>query len=200
MDALVNKNALSHLRNVMQNYAPLSDDVWQEFIKILSFKKIPKHTSVLNVGDIPKYVYFVHKGLIRLYFLGGKDFDKEVNKNFFIEGQFPASLVASLQQEESQFALETLEDTYLILIDHKKYRALLKGNKELMLYHIAYLETNWVKTKDKVENALLTLDSSKRYDAFLQDFPTLINRVALHHVASKLGITPTQLSRIRKKD
>jgi hypothetical protein len=42
-------------------------------------------------------------------------------------------------------------------------------------------------------------DASQRYVRFIQDYPFLVERLPQHHIASHLGITPTQLSRIRKK-
>lgn len=40
---------------------------------------------------------------------------------------------------------------------------------------------------------------TKRYVTFLEAYPTLTKRVAQYHIASFLGVTPTQLSRIRKE-
>ncbi|WGL15018.1 hypothetical protein PVT68_09520 [Microbulbifer bruguierae] len=42
-------------------------------------------------------------------------------------------------------------------------------------------------------------DAGARYQQFLRDFPKLAARLPQYHIASHLGITPTQLSRIRKK-
>jgi CRP-like cAMP-binding protein len=44
------------------------------------------------------------------------------------------------------------------------------------------------------------LNASKRYDAFLEEFPGLEQRIPQYQIASYLGITPVQLSRIRKRE
>jgi len=41
-------------------------------------------------------------------------------------------------------------------------------------------------------------DATTRYLEFLENFPTLVNRIPLSYIASYLGITQPTLSRIRK--
>ena len=46
---------------------------------------------------------------------------------------------------------------------------------------------------------LIIDDATTRYENFIKNNPNIENRIAQHHIANHLGITPTQLSRIRKK-
>lgn len=199
LNVLLRQNTLSHMRDVMEQYAPISDELWAELLNIVSAEHVQNGANVIKIGDVARNFYFLSKGLFRVYFLGGVEFDKEINKNFFVEGQFPASLVASLKNQDSDFCLQSLEDSIVVKINHSKYRELLFNNNELMQYHIIYLETNWVLKAEPFVSSLLADDSMKRYEDFLRDYPNLVDRIPLHHVASKIGITPTQLSRIRKK-
>lgn len=64
--------------------------------------------------------------------------------------------------------------------------------------YIAYLEKNWVIEKERIEVALILEDGTQRYLSYLDKYPNIEKRVAQHHIAAHLGITPTQLSRIRK--
>jgi hypothetical protein len=45
---------------------------------------------------------------------------------------------------------------------------------------------------------LVSEDATTRYLSFIENFPSLVNRIPLSHVASYLGITQQSLSRIRK--
>lgn len=47
---------------------------------------------------------------------------------------------------------------------------------------------------------LVQEDAAQRYRRFLRRSPTLAERLPQYHIASHMGITPTQLSRIRKKN
>lgn len=47
--------------------------------------------------------------------------------------------------------------------------------------------------------SLLNLSALKKYELFLQDYPGLLNKIPHYYIAQYLGITPTQLSRVRKQ-
>ncbi|MGE4347904.1 MAG: Crp/Fnr family transcriptional regulator, partial [Flavobacteriaceae bacterium] len=53
--------------------------------------------------------------------------------------------------------------------------------------------------KEQREVNIVMLDADKRYLIFQQEFPFLEQLIPQYHIASYLGITPTQLSRIRRK-
>lgn len=191
-------NANEHLRKIMNSYYLLSDECWNDFVKIIRFRSCVKSEVLLHIGEVPRYFYFVHKGLVRAYILSSNDSVSEVNKNFFQEGRFPASVVASLEKTPSEICLETIEDSHIIEIDFLKYRELLDKYHDLKWYHINYLEKHWVREKEPLETAMLEGEAKRRYLDFINDNKDLVNRLPLYHIASRIGITPTQLSRIRK--
>ena len=47
--------------------------------------------------------------------------------------------------------------------------------------------------------SLLNLNSMAKYELFLKNYPGLLNRIPHYYIAQYLGITPTQLSRVRKQ-
>ncbi len=100
--------------------------------------------------------------------------------------------------EPANQGIQALEPTEVVLINFKQFRALLMDNPELMRFQIFYLEKNWLLEKDKRELYMVQLDATERYLSFLKEQPELAERVPQYHLASHLGITPTQLSRIRK--
>ena len=53
--------------------------------------------------------------------------------------------------------------------------------------------------KDAREVSIVQDDAQERYEDFLMNYSSLGARLSQFHIASHLGITPTQLSRIRKK-
>lgn len=193
------EKAYTFLRESMDEYVKISENTWQEFKKISKLLKVKKGENIVSIGDEPHAIYFVYQGLFRAFILGGEEFDKEVNKSFFDEGRFPASISALLQNQESDLCIQALEDSIVIEINHNKYRQILEKYEDLKWYHIKYLETHWILEKEPQELSLLGDDSKNRYLKFLKQYPKLDNRIALYHVASKVGVTPTQLSRVRKE-
>jgi len=178
-------------------YTPISRDTWQALKAVTQIKSLEKHQVLYRAGDIPCTYAWVFQGLIRGFVCDDKG--NEYNKKFFDEGQFPGSMSALLTNQPSKLGFDALEKTVLIEIDFLAYRQLLLDYDDLKLFQIYYLEKNWLLDKDERETALVQEDASVRYQRFLGEFPHLVDRLPQYHIASHLGITPTQLSRIRNK-
>lgn len=183
----------------MSEYAPISEQTWEEFKKIFQVYDVSKNEEIVSLGERSNSIYFVCKGVFKAYVLGGPEEDKEVVKNFFDEGRFPASMTAMLKNDVSNFCIQALEDSVVVKINFTLYRELLKKFDDLKWYHIQYIEKHWLLEREPQELFLLNSSSKQRYLGFLDQYPGLIDRVPLHLIASRIGITPTQLSRIRKE-
>ncbi|MDD7885247.1 Crp/Fnr family transcriptional regulator [Flavivirga sp. 57AJ16] len=163
---------------------------------IITFKALEAGDILLRNGQIAKNVYYVCKGVLRAYVT---DYDGNIyTKNIFLENDFAGSTVSCLLTKPSDFALEALEQTLLISINYKKYRELIENNIDLKNFYIAYLERNWVIDKEQREVSLVMENATDRYIKLLDKHPDIDKRIQKLHIASHLGITPTQLSRIRK--
>lgn len=193
----INQNKyLNDLKSKFESYAPISETSWKLIENIVEFKSFKKGESLLRKGQVAKEIHFVCQGALRAYIT-----DKAgniYNKNIFLEGDFAGSKTSLLQQTPSNFEIEVLEDSVLININYKKYKELIFQNDDLKNFYIAYLEKNWVIKKEQREISLVMENATERYLHLLSTHPDLEQRIPLLHIASHLGITPTQLSRIRK--
>jgi CRP-like cAMP-binding protein len=184
------------LRNSLVSYAPISDKTWEALKGISKFRSLPKNTLLYSAGNMPQSYAYVYQGLMRCF--ACDENGKEYNKNFFDEGMFPGAMTALLTASPSMLSFESIEYTLLIEIDFLSYRKLMVESSDLKLFQIYYLEKNWLLAKDSREIEIVQDDATARYLRFIDEKPTLVNRLAQYHIASHLGITPTQLSRIRK--
>ncbi len=187
---------LQLLRQAMAQYAPLSDATWSRICQACSERKVGKGENLVQIGAPSQHLYFVCQGLLRSYTVSADG--KEYNKKFFPENTFPGSIRALLRGEPSDFALQALEPTTVLAIDHHAYRRILRDTEDLKWYHIQYLEKNWVLEKEPIEVGLALANSQARYQSFIAKHAAILQRLPLHHIASAIGVTPTQLSRIRK--
>ena len=108
-------------------------------------------------------------------------------------------MTALLTQTPTALSIEALEASTVIEINFKGFRQLLLESEDLKLFQIYYLEKNWLLRSDARDSALVQEDGSTRYLRFLREFAQLSQRLAQYHIASHIGVTPTQLSRSRKK-
>ncbi len=187
---------ISELRLKIESYSPISDESWSLIRSIIVFKSLERGEILLRNGQVAKNVHFVCKGALRAYVT---DYNGNMyTKNLFMENDFAGSTVSYLLAKPSQFALEALEDTLLISLNYKKYRQFVDNNIDLKDFYIAYLEKNWILDKEPREVSFVMEDATNRYIKLLEKYPNIDKRIQKLHIASHLGITPTQLSRIRK--
>lgn len=190
------KKHLQNLKTEFNSYAPISDKSWKLIENIIAFQSVKKGELLLRNGQIAKEIHFICEGALRAFITDAAG--NTYNKNIFLEGDFAGSKASLLKQLPSDFSIETLNDSILININYKKYRELIFQYDDLKNYYIAYLEKNWVIEKEQREISLVMENATERYLQLLSKHPDIANRIPLLHIASHLGITPTQLSRIRK--
>lgn len=193
---LSEEKAYLALRKSLESYSPISDETWQAFRNISKFRTLTKLSLLYSAGEIPHSYAYVYQGLVRCFVCDDKG--NEYNKNFFDEGTFPGQMAALLTCTSSTFAFETIEDSLIIEIDFSAYRRLMIEKDDLKLFQIYYLEKNWLLAKDAREVEIVQDDATARYLRFIDKHSRLVDRLPQYHIASHLGITPTQLSRIRK--
>ena len=182
----------------MHEYAPISEETFAELLACGRLITLDKGDYYCVQGSLPTEFGFVALGLLRYYTCDEEG--NEYNKIFFDEGTFPGAITALLNHGRANVAIQALEPSELISLDFAGFRRLLQARNDLQWFHIRYLETNWVLKKEPREFALVQEEAGVRYRRFQSESPGLAARLPLFHIASHLGITPTQLSRIRKAE
>ena len=133
------------------------------------------------------------EGVIRVFY--SKE-GNEYNKTFFIPGMFPTPLTALLSSEPCQLSFQALSDCQLIRFSYEKFRALFEKHRCLETFMLRVLEGEWIK-KEKHDIDMVMNDATTNYMIFRATYPNLEQQIPQYHIASYLGITPIQLSRIR---
>lgn len=178
----------------IRTYHPLSDQAEKAWAGLLSLKKYRKGNSFVAMGEKPRKVAFVINGLFSQNMM--TDEGDVVIKYFFPEQRFAASLSAMLANKPSLFYIEAIEDTSVLEYDFFEFKKLTETYPDIAQFYIKYNELHWIIDKEPLEVAFRTETAARRYDDFLKKYPDLLSRLKKHHIASYLGITPTQLSRI----
>lgn len=89
-------------------------------------------------------------------------------------------------------------DCRLYLADYQNILSLYDHYPSLERFARMVAENHFVQ-KEKKELELAMLNAAQRYTLFQQEFPELEALVPQYQVASYLGVSPTQLSRIRSQ-
>ncbi|TPN86893.1 Crp/Fnr family transcriptional regulator [Aquimarina algicola] len=185
------------ITSIFHQYYPVHQNVIASICDIAKVQVLDKGELLLPIGKVSNHIHILYQGAIVSYYLNSEG--NIYHKNIFLEGNLVVSTVSALTNTPSHFALEVIEKATVISFSYKKYRQLMDENIDLKNFYIAYLEKNWVINKEKREIEIVLNHAKERYLDFITAHPNIENRVPLHYIASHLGITPTQLSRIRKK-
>lgn len=163
---------------------------------LLITKTIAKGEVFIEEGQYPTLIGFVNKGLFRYFYRDENG--NEYTKGFFPEYTLLSSYSAMIENRESYFTIQALEDSVIETLSFNSFLELRKQNPLWNHFLIAMLEKGFI-AKERRERELLLFDAETRYTLFFERFPGLDERVKQHQIASYLGITPISLSRIRKK-
>ncbi len=178
----------------IRTYHDISAEAELAWTKLLQQKTYKKGENFVSEGQKPKKVAFVCKGLFSQYYIA--DNGDTIIKYFFPEGRFAASVSAMLSNTPGMFTITAIENTTVLEYDFFEFKRLFTQHPGIATFYINYMELHWIIEKEPLEISLRNDTAKTRYDEFLKKYPNLLPRLKKHHIASFLGITPTQLSRI----
>ena len=159
----------------------------------MKFKTINQDEYLSKIYNTARQIGFVLEGIIRVYHL--EEDGKEYNKSFFTKNDL---FMTSLNEtKDSSVFIQTITPCKVILFSYDEFEFLSINHRNLeQVFNKILLEYMYKKQQREID--LLSLDAKDRYSKFIKDNPVLPTKLPQFHIASYLGITPTQLSRIKK--
>ncbi|TGE24992.1 Crp/Fnr family transcriptional regulator [Hymenobacter aquaticus] len=186
---------MSSFLTFLQTLQPLSAGLTAALVAGTRREELPAHHLLLQPGQVARRVYFLETGLVRGYtLLHGR----EISSWFMPAGDFVISILSFFTQQPSDEYLELLEPAVVHSITYDQLQRLYHDFPEFNFIGRRILEKYYVLSEQRARN-LRSRSAAERYELLLRDFPTVFQRVALHHIASHLGMAPETLSRLRNK-
>ncbi len=176
-----------------KNFNPLSKDAERAIAEISSIITIRKNKDLQPIGHTCKTIYFIKKGVARIYYF--KD-GIDITERFFFENNIIARVESLFTGKPSRKAIQILEDAEIIAINSTQLFKLYDTYPEIERLFRKIFETAYVETVNRIEGIQFH-SAEERYNALLNEAPNVLMRVPLKYVASFLGITQVSLSRIR---
>lgn len=173
----------------------LSASAEDALISLIRTHSIPKNQDLQQVGQTCKTLYFLEKGLARIYyFQAGND----VTDGFYLPFCLIARAESLFAKLPSKKAIQVLEDAVVWSISTDELFELYETHRDIERLFTRLFEQAYVQTIQRIEN-LQFHTAEERYRLLSAEQPEVLRRVPLKYIASFLGITQVSLSRIRSK-
>lgn len=98
---------------LLKNSIPGLKETWDEYKDFFKEIKVKSKTVLLREGEVAKKIFFIKEGCLRMSFYSrGKD----ITFQFFFENQAVSSFESFRSNQPSQFAIESIEPSTLIVV------------------------------------------------------------------------------------
>lgn len=191
-----NKKTMTDLKLFFNRLTPISSESWNQFSALFTPKALTKGDYFITEGQTAKEIAFLESGIMRAFYRN--DEGVEYNKHFFINPCFVGGYASLITGKPNQIIQQALTDCNILVAKFAELQHLYETCPDIERGARILAEQFFVQ-KEQREIEIVLLDAEKRYQIFQRDFPELEQLIPQYHIASYLGITPTQLSRIRKK-
>ena len=138
--------------------------------------------------------WIAHGGL-RLFYLDRHG--NEWNKNFFLANDWLWPLTPSMRERAVNFDIAAMEPTQLWVASWEAVEPLLHPSRA---WRRRSTDTLCALLDEKLrrEHRLLQCSARERYESMCAEHPEWLQRIPLRHLASYLGMTDVNLSRLRR--
>jgi CRP-like cAMP-binding protein len=162
---------------------------------VVTIKRLRKKQFLLQEGDKWKYNAFVNRGFLKTFSIDSSG--KEHIMNFSPEDYWTGDRESLLNGTPSKFNIDAIEDSEVILIGKEDFEMLCLKIPQFNSLVNKILQKSFVVSQNRI-HANISLSAEDKYQNFLDKFPSIVNRIPQHMIASYIGITPETLTRIRR--
>lgn len=172
------------------------DDVLKE--KVAAVTKITDYKAgnyILKAGQVCDKACMVATGLVRSYYIRE---DKEITSRLMDEGYIATSWISFYTQKPGNEFIQAVEDTVILSIDYVDIQRLYVEYPEFNTIGRKQLEYTFFLAEQRTQ-MLRKHTAEEKYQFFLDNHPSMMQRVPLRQIATYLGMNEETLSRVRGK-
>lgn len=182
------------LKSYFNNISLLTDQTWDKILPMFKQEALSKNQFFAKENEIARKIAFLETGVVRAYFINNEG--KEYNKQFFVGQSIIGAYSSLLTSKPNLIAQQALTDCVVYTCNYADLISLFDTHHDLERLTRKIAEYYFLE-KEKKEIEIVLLAASQRYIIFQNEFPTLEQLIPQYHIASYLGVSATQLSRIR---
>ncbi|MDO6738123.1 Crp/Fnr family transcriptional regulator [Wenyingzhuangia sp. 2_MG-2023] len=164
--------------------------------KLISYRTLEKKEFLYKRGESDTPGAYILKGCLRI-FIEDKN-NNEYNRFFAFEDWWVGEFHQIINSLPSKTSVQALEKTEIVEISKNAYDVIFSKcpvftNNTLKFYLKSYAH---ILEREEMKK---TMTIEELYSDLRTNFPEVIERVPLYHIASYLGVKAESLSRVKKK-
>ncbi|GCC50508.1 Crp/Fnr family transcriptional regulator [Chryseotalea sanaruensis] len=183
-----------NLKSFFDAVSPISDTTWEEIEPLFRKEHLAQHDHFTKTNETATRIAFLESGIVRAYFTNREG--KEYNKQFFVAPTVIGAYTSLLKGSPNLIAQQAMTDCIIWTINYNEITNRYNAFPDLERLSRKMAEYYFLE-KEKKELDIVLLNAAERYQIFQKEFPGIEQHITQYHVASYLGISPIQLSRIR---
>ncbi|MCF6347129.1 MAG: Crp/Fnr family transcriptional regulator [Flavobacteriaceae bacterium] len=187
---------MNELEKHLNGFVHFTKNEMEIFLLLFSENSIKRNDYFAVEGEYSSKFAFIKSGVMRAFYRNKEG--SEYNKTFFTSHSFVGAYSSLISGHKNLINIQCLTDCTVLQANYKSMTKLYDSTPKFERFARILAEQKFA-IKEKREIELVTLEASERYEIFKQEHSGLENLIPQYHIASYLGITPTQLSRIRAK-
>lgn len=186
---------MDNFKLFLDTFFPIQQKTWDVMMPFFSIRELKKGDFFSREGQIAKELAFLNSGVVRAFYTSQTG--KEYTKRFFTSPSIIGSYSSLITETPSLYSQQALTTCNIFVANYKQVLELYDAHLDLERLARKFAENSFVFNEIK-ELEVVLLDATERYFRFKKEYPDLEEIIPQYHIASYLGISPTQLSRIRK--
>lgn len=184
----------AELRKFLNQYSDFAEIELDEIIKKFKKRQLSKNEYLLREGEVCRDLVFVQSGCLRLFYLAD---DIEVSVWFSFEHNSSIEIHSFISEQPTNYFIQAIEETEILFLSKIELEKLYNSFPKMQEMMRKYWEDVVLNLIERFTS--LQRDSAeKRYRDLLKK-PQYMQTIPQKYLASFIGVTPTSLSRIRKK-
>ncbi len=184
---------MNYFINYLNQLTPLPSESAEAINQITIHKRIPKHTLLLQNGNVCREFHFLESGLARVFYY--KD-GKEVTAWFASANQIVSAIDSLFTGNPSEYNIEILEDSVVWSLQYHKIEPVFEKYPGVERLGRLLITNNYLLLDERMK-LFAFCTAEERYERLLLQIPDILQKVKLGQIASYLGISQEHLSRIR---
>lgn len=187
---------MEELFSYINNISPIKQETFDELKTFFKPLLLKKDEYFIKEDAYAHQIGFLREGVVRAFFVNQEG--KEYTKQFFVGPTIIGAYSSLLTKQPNKIAQQALTDSEVLVANFNELESRYSTFHDLERLGRKIAEFYFLE-KEQKEIEMALLDADKRYLIMQKRFPTIEAIVPQYYIASYLGISPTQLSRIRKK-